>query len=170
MKYIFKDRPLTIRNAAKANAQTIGTELEKITVAAKGRLTPKAVVKAAEAPRNPLHRHFQWDDRLAAEGFRIEQARCLIRSVSVVLDDTEQPSPGWLSVSDKGGVSYRSASEVMSSVALQEAVLAAAERDLASFEKRYHDLDEICALVREAREKIAARRSIKQERDDRASV
>lgn len=164
LKYVFKDRPLTIKAAAKADPQIIGDALAKISGAAKGRLTPKAVVKAAEAPRHPLHRHFEWNNEAAADAFRLDQARTLIRCVDVVLGDREAPTPGWMSVTDKGGTSYRSAQDVMGSASLQAAVLAAAERDLVAFEKRYRELGEICDLVREAREKIADRRSKQESR------
>ena len=48
-----------------------------------GRLTPTQVVNAARDESSPLHSCFEWDDGLAAESWRIEQARELIRSVKV---------------------------------------------------------------------------------------
>ena len=50
-----------------------------------GRLTPAAVVAAAENPDSPLHPRFEWDDSKAAHAFRLEQARRLIRGVQVVI-------------------------------------------------------------------------------------
>jgi len=48
-----------------------------------GRLTPDAVVKAAQSPKSPLHRFFEWDNTEAARKYRIEQARELIREVRI---------------------------------------------------------------------------------------
>lgn len=48
-----------------------------------GRLTPRLIVDEARDPRHPLHHRFEWDDGLAAEKWRREQARALIRSVAV---------------------------------------------------------------------------------------
>jgi hypothetical protein len=48
-----------------------------------GRLRPQDVVEAARNPESVLHEHFEWDDDLAAESHRVNQARELIRSVAV---------------------------------------------------------------------------------------
>lgn len=50
-----------------------------------GRLTPDAVVADAADPNSPLHDAFEWDDSKAAQAYRIEQARVLIRSVEVTI-------------------------------------------------------------------------------------
>lgn len=113
ISYIFKDGPVTIKNARKADPQKIGTALAKIAEQQKGRLTPPAVVDAARDNRHPLHRFFEWDDALAAEGYRLEQARTLIRSVRIIREDDEEPAPAFLSIADKGGTSYRALQEVM---------------------------------------------------------
>ena len=52
-----------------------------------GRLTPSLVLSAAKDPQNPLHKHFEWDDSVAARKYRIDQARALIRQVSLVIRD-----------------------------------------------------------------------------------
>lgn len=48
-----------------------------------GRLTPEMVVEAAREEDSPLHPCFEWDDTKASRAWRIEQARKLIRSVTV---------------------------------------------------------------------------------------
>lgn len=159
VEYVFRDGPVTIKNAKKADPQKIGAALAKITEQQKGRLTPPAVVDAARDNRHPLHKFFEWDDAIAAESFRLDQARTLIRSIRLVGEDDIEAPPAFLSVADKGGTSYRTYAEVMDSADLQNTVLAAAERDLAAFEKRYRQLADICEVIRDAREKIAARRA-----------
>lgn len=159
VSYIFRDGPVTIKNAKKADPQKIGVALAKITEQQKGRLTPTAVVIAARDARSPLHRHFEWDDAVAAESYRLDQARMLIRSVALVGDGSADPAPAFLSISDKGGTSYRTVQDVLDSADLQGAVLAAAERDLLAFERRYQQLKDICEIVSSVREKIAARRN-----------
>lgn len=157
--YTFRDGPVTIKNAAKADPQKIGTALAQISEQQKGRLTPPAVVEAARNNRHPLHKFFEWDDKIAAESFRLEQARTLIRSVAIVGEGDADPAPAFLSIADKGGTSYRSLGDVLDSADLQNSVLAAAERDLAAFERRYRSLSDICQIIRDAREKVAARRN-----------
>lgn len=158
-RYVFNDeKPLTLKNAKNADPQVIGEALTKISAATNGKLTPSAVVEAARNRRHPLHRFFEWDDTAAAEKWRQDQARGLIRCVRIDAGD-EPPAPAFLSIADRSGTAYRPLAEVLSSVELQLAVLSQAERDLAAFEKRYRDFSDICDLVRAAREKARDRRS-----------
>jgi hypothetical protein len=54
-----------------------------------GTLTPQAVVQAAQNAKSPMHDCFEWDDKVAGQAFREDQARALIRSVRVeVTTDT----------------------------------------------------------------------------------
>lgn len=48
-----------------------------------GRLTPAAVLDVARDKASVLHSEFEWNDGVAAEQWRLEQARRLIRSVTV---------------------------------------------------------------------------------------
>lgn len=52
---------------------------------AEGRITPKAVVDRARPPDSPLHPLFEWDDSIAGDLHRQNQARTLIRTVKVDL-------------------------------------------------------------------------------------
>ena len=160
IRYIFReDEVLRIKNANKANAQMIGEALAEVTKAAKGRLTPQATEKAAQDPESPLHKHFEWNNEVAGYKFRIEQARSLIRSIHAVETKEKERPPmrAFLSIADKGGVSYRAVEEVLSSAELQRKVLEQAHRDLIAFETRYRSLEDVCKLVREAREKLEKR-------------
>ncbi len=48
-----------------------------------GLLMPEAVVEAARPEDSPLHECFTWDDRIAGEAWRLQEARVLIRTVRV---------------------------------------------------------------------------------------
>lgn len=54
-----------------------------------GTITPQTVIDDAKDPASPLHEHFEWDDTKAAHAYRIDQARELIRSVRLVITNTE---------------------------------------------------------------------------------
>lgn len=43
-----------------------------------GLIQPEAVVEAAQDPKSPLHRYFDWDEETAAQKYRLAQARALI--------------------------------------------------------------------------------------------
>jgi len=66
------------------------TELEKIREADGGLLFPESVVGKAADPRNPLHDEFPWNDAQAAHQCRLDIARRLIRSVTVVRIEEER--------------------------------------------------------------------------------
>lgn len=128
--YTFKDRPLAVKKADKANPQKIGEALAKIEREHNGHLKPDHVWRAVQTnPRNPLHKHFEWDVQKAAEAHWRDTARVLIRSITVEDIDGDQ-KPAYFSVNEKAGVSYRSYGDVMQSADLQMAVLKSAERDL----------------------------------------
>ncbi len=156
IKYVFKDEPLTFKGAHKANPQKIGEALESVTTANEGRLRPAAVIEAAREKKSVLHHHFEWDDDVAANAYRVDQARTLIRSIRVEESDDEH-RPAFLSIHDASGTAYRAIAEVMSSRDLQLAILRQAGRDLDAFDKRYRELTDICDIVRGARERVGER-------------
>jgi hypothetical protein len=161
IKYVFReDEPLRIKAAEKADPQAIGEALEKIAAGNDGNLTPRQVVDAARNQRHVLHRHFEWDDAVAAESFRLEQARNLIRIVRVEDVETQEGSTrAFLSIGGKAGRSYHPVAEVKRSADLQAAVLQQADRDLEAFQRRYRELVDVCKVVRQAQEKLRGKRA-----------
>ena len=161
IRYVFKDESfLTIKNRNKADPQKIGAAVEEVARKANGRLIPSDVVDAARDRRSALHQHFEWNDKIAAEAHRLDQARSLIRCIHLESPETDTGTArAFLSIKDGDGTSYRAHAEVLSSADLQSRVLAAAERDLLAFEARYKELTDICALVRDLRLKVASRRA-----------
>ena len=160
IKYSFKEGPVTIKNKSKADPQIIGTALGKIAEQYGGNLTPKAVVDAARNSRHPLHKHFEWDDALAAEAFRLEQARTIIRIIHVEDAKTETgTAAAFYSIADKGGVAYRTHDEVKNSAALQIIIMQQATRDLEAWERRYREITDVCEMVRGARMKLQEKQS-----------
>lgn len=160
IKYVFRDgNAFGIKNAKDANPQVIGQSLALISKKHNGRLTPDMVVAAAKSSHSPLHRHFEWDNTIAADAYRLGQARDLVQSIHV--EDTKAEVPvarAFLSIIDpEQGRSYRTLSDVISSADLQMKVLEEAQRDLLAFERRYRALEDICDLVRSIREKLAKR-------------
>jgi hypothetical protein len=168
VKYIFKEPALGLPNVKDADPQKIGETLAKITAESDGHLTPGAVVDAARSPRSLLHRFFEWDDKKAAHAFRLDQARTLIRVIRVQDDnDEEESAPAYISITDgKAGVSYRALGEVLQSADLQRRVMVQAEKDLQSWEARYRSLQDICSIVRKARERLAHKRQPLEDRID----
>lgn len=66
-----------------ATRAALHARLEKIRARNNGVLTPDDVVKDARSETSPLHPYFTWDDSEAANQYRLDQARLLIRNVRV---------------------------------------------------------------------------------------
>ncbi len=65
----------------KEKAAKYGRHLSKL--ARTHELTPEFVRDEARDPKSPLHDFFEWDDKKAAEQYRIERARYLLRSIAI---------------------------------------------------------------------------------------
>jgi hypothetical protein len=52
-------------------------------------ITPEGVVDDARSKKSPLHKYFQWSDKVAAEAHRRGQARRIIGSLHVVVQGKE---------------------------------------------------------------------------------
>lgn len=93
-----------------------------------GVLTPAMVVEAARPARSPLHSHFEWDNKVAGEKYRLVQAGILIRKVKVqVLDETSPLTRvrGFHSVTETGDDEEPSTSYVPHDIVAADPVLTA---------------------------------------------
>jgi hypothetical protein len=72
-----------INNLYDIPAQEAGTEIESCKNG-EGFITPEAVVDKARPPTSIIHKCFEWDDKNAAEKYRLHQAGNLIRNLVVV--------------------------------------------------------------------------------------
>jgi hypothetical protein len=68
-----------------SKVQRYGEELERISRQNKGRLKPEVVVHEARRVSSPLHDYFEWNDAAAAAGYRLDQARYLMRNIEVTI-------------------------------------------------------------------------------------
>jgi hypothetical protein len=162
-KYAFADGAIVcIKDSRSADPQTIGETLDAIRVARGGALKPEHVVEAARPTDHPLHRHFEWDDAVAAEAFRIDQARSMVRLVRIIADDGEM-RPALVSLRAGDGVAYRDIDDVLRSSDMRARLLDSAERDLRSWQERYKELKDLVELAEPIRREISRRRSTKNE-------
>ena len=67
----------------KADAAKVKKELDRIG----DKLTPEQVVKAARKKKSELHKCFEWNDKVASQLYRLEQARRIIRSIVEVQEE-----------------------------------------------------------------------------------
>lgn len=147
----------------RANAQLIGNELETLQQENQGRLTARVVVESARDATSPLHPVFEWDNVRAAELYREEQARYVLRCIRVVNARDEHGTPTQTmhafvnlteTVGDDEQRSYIPIAHVLSDHDLMRKALAQAAGELRSFEDRYSSFKVIAEAGRAAREQV----------------
>jgi len=122
----------------------------------KGYVTPKMVVDDARNPNSPLHNYFDWDDKEAAEKWRIEQAQYLIRHIVVTVMDEKKPEiRHFYSItptSDMGKIKeskvYVTLNTIMSDTEKRAEVIAYALRELNGWMERYRQYSELESLIK----------------------
>lgn len=121
------------------DAQTVGEELERIH-AQHGVLQASVVVDEARPEDAPLHPAFEWRDKIAAEQYRVWQARNIIKSVEVVVqvDGKPEASPVYVHCpqpqEDRKPNGYQPVSVVVNRPDLYAIALGEAARKLAEAE------------------------------------
>lgn len=121
-----------------------------------GGLTAPMVVESARPKDAPLHGYFEWDDKAAAEEFRLEQARSMIRRVRFVVEDSAGVPAGravrefqWTLDARAGEAPrrvYRRVTDMTE--AEREEVRERMKRSISSLIGAYRDQDEFWVLLR----------------------
>lgn len=138
----------SIERYHKVDAQVVGEMLEDMHN--KGiEVTPEAVLEASRDPSSPTHAEFEWNDTVAAEKYRVEQARLLIAHVRIVRVDNKPgeykergfvPVPGGRSV-------YVPLQTALGKEEYKEHLLKQARGDVEVFLAKYRRLEELAAVT-----------------------
>lgn len=134
---------------ATKDAKAVGEHLELLRKKCKGELTPEDVVNDARHDNSPLHSYFEWDDSEAAQHYRLQQARGLIRAVVAVYVSDDKPAVrqrAYVHVPEPDAPHYRESGHAMSVSKTRKMVLQRAWRELQSWRQRYRDLQEFADL------------------------
>ena len=137
---------------ARVGAQIAGEELARIEKE-KGSLTPEMVVDESREEDAPLHPVFEWDDKKAAESYRIVQAGSLIRNVTVKIEEAPRMEPvrafvNVASVGQRKGI-FVSIKSAMTDEDSRETVVARAMAELERVKEKYKDLQELAGIFAE---------------------
>lgn len=112
-----------------------------------GVLSPQAVLDAARPDDSPLHSFFTWNEEIAAEAYRLDEARQVIRvCVKVIPTLSNAPVRQFVSLSDlrrTGTGSYVATVDVMSDPVRAEMALSDAIKTLQSLERRFRYLPQL---------------------------
>lgn len=146
-------------------AQVAGEELEKLGVYERP-VPPSDVVKAAKPAAAPLHPCFEWNNSEAANLYRENQARELMRSIAVVMETRDESRPerqiAFVSVGTsgpKGKPGYIAVNVAMSDDEMRERVIRDAVAQLKGWQARFRHIKELADVV-EAIDRVIAPQAI----------
>ncbi len=117
----------------------------------RGTLTPQIVLDEARDPSHPLHHRFEWNDAVAAEKYRREQAHELIKSVKISYANPEGKQSeirAFHAVRRPAGHVYEPVEEIVRDEIATKILLADMEREWRQMKKRYEGFKEFWALVK----------------------
>lgn len=118
-----------------------------------GKLTPALVVDEARDEAHPLHSRFEWDDAVAGEAWRRQQAHELIRSVRVVYKEADEKNSehsvrAYHAVRSEKEYVYEPVEKVAKDDFTRQLVLKDMEREWRALRRRYEQFEEFLAMVR----------------------
>lgn len=129
----------------KANAEQCYQEIVSIGETA----TPKQILDFARNPDAELHKCFEWDDSIAAEHYRLQQARMVVCHL-VVVEETNKQEPQKFRLLQNTDEGYKPVKKIFQNKTEYEKLLERARAELRAFKERYHnltELEEILALI-----------------------
>lgn len=126
-----------------ADAQKVAEEIEAIGSDVK----PAQIVEKARDSNTELHKCFDWDDTIAAEKWRLHQARHI--TGCLVIRRTEErenmPEIRYFHKNDSGG--YKPAEHIFRKQSEYEKLLQRALAELDAFRRKYSNLEELQYLI-----------------------
>ena len=126
----------------KADAQKVCDELREIGE----EFTPEEIVDAARDEETELHKCFEWDDKKAAHGYRLQQARILTSQLVFkreVKDDAPPPAPVRVFNKTDNNGGYKIPERTFKVQEEYEALLQRALAELHAFKVKYAALKEL---------------------------
>jgi len=139
----------------KINPQTAGERIEWLRKRKGGQLDRKDVLAEAKKSRSPLHSAFEWDDSVAAEQYRLEQAGHMLRHITVVFEDSPEADPirAFVHVSRREDEpAFTHISVALGDDDMRSQLLAQALAEIAGWRRRYAHLQELSILFAAADE------------------
>lgn len=148
-----------------ASAQAVGERIEWLRWRLKSDPDINELVGDARNPVSPLHQLFNWDDADAAERWRVQEARNLLRDLQVVKvrilnHEPRRPIRAIVTVASDKSKDGRDASErgaarplrpietVLEDPAMRKQLVRRAFLEALAFKRRYEHIAELCEVIK----------------------
>lgn len=136
----------------KADANKVANEMQSIGYAnGNDEFTPQELVNyARKNPNSELHKCFEWDDTIAAEKYRVSQARDVIRYLRITIPNEEgnlEKTNVRLFVSTNNhDNNYKATEIVFQNKTEYDKLLAEAMSELQAFKQKYKGIKELSKI------------------------
>lgn len=134
----------------KADAQIAGEMCQMLEY--EGRLSAKNLLDLNRPEDAPLHGEFEWNDTIAAESWREQQARHIINSL-VICPENSEPVRSFFHIENAGNT-YQSIHTILHSKDSTELLFDSALKELQAVQRKYSAIQQL-AKVWDAIEKCA---------------
>lgn len=143
----------SIKGYHKVSAQTVGEMIENMSKTGI-EVTPEVLLDASRDENSPTHCEFEWDDTVAAEKYRIEQATNLIRHIRIIREEAKEqdykergfvPIPGGRNV-------YVPLQTALGKEEYKNFLLKQAKNDMETFLAKYRRVEELAKIVEAMKE------------------
>ena len=125
-----------IQGYYKADAQKVAEEIGF------GKFTPMEVLEKAKDETTELHKCFEWNDSIAAEKYRLEQAKNIIRMLVYKKENKEQQVVRYYAKTETKHV-YQPTKQFLVQEDEYQGLLRRALAELEAFKNKYHTLTEL---------------------------
>lgn len=120
----------------KADAQKVADEIGE------GKVTPQEVLEKARDENSELHKCFEWNDSIAAEKYRLQQAGNVLRMLVFTPKSEEQPPLRIFHITEEKNV-YQPTKMFLKNEDEYQSLLKRAISELNAFKQKYHTLSEL---------------------------
>ena len=140
----------SIQGLYKVSAEDAGKELERIRQKY-GSLKAEDVVTESKSKDSPLYSIFEWDNKKAADAWRVNQAKALIRNIVVNIEHKEMQCKvrAFVSVADgpQAKASYVPINEASNNEYAKKYLMNCAKHDMECFTAKYRTLTELGEII-----------------------
>ena len=124
------------------NVQAVGEELEKIEEL--GEISSEKVLEYAEKhKKSELYKCFEWDDKIASRKYRLQQASCILSSISIeIKEEPVEKQKVYYSVvsSESGSRKFKNIKEIVKNDEEYMQLVEKAKYEFDSCKEKYDNL------------------------------
>ena len=154
-----------VNGLVKASAEITGKVCKDL-IDSDGAVTPARLVEVSKPKNAPLHGEFEWNNTIAAQKYREEQARQIIKNIVIIEVDEKEEEPKqakcWVN-SDRAFVptderlhKYVTIDTALNNESWKDNLLKAAKRDMTSFIVKYKRLTELNKIIEDMHDFLGA--------------